>query len=298
MPLFSVIIPVYNRHDMARRAVDSVLAQTFTDFELIVVDDGSTDTTPLLGEEYPGRVNLIRIPHGGVSAARNAGIGRASAPWIAFLDSDDLWLPGKLERQGRFIRERPEFLIHQAGETWIRRGRRVNPRRRHLMREGRIFIESLDLCLVSPSAVVMARELFHRHGLFDEDLPACEDYDLWLRVTREDAVGLVPEPLVIRHGGHPDQLSSRHWGMDRFRLYAIVKLLDRHGDELPDNYRSAAVEAAKGKAKILLEGSKKRSRRDFAHALGRLMEQIEAGSFDAGECGFLLNLDDETRAGS
>jgi glycosyltransferase involved in cell wall biosynthesis len=295
MPLFSVIIPVHNRYDMARRAVDSVLAQTFADFELIVVDDGSTDSTPLLGEEYRGRIDFIRIPHGGVSAARNAGIGRASAPWIAFLDSDDLWLPVKLERQWRFIRERPEFLIHQAGEAWIRRGRRVNPRRRHLMREGRIFMESLELCLVSPSAAVMARELFDRHGFFDEDLPACEDYDLWLRVTREEAVGLLPEPLVVRHGGHPDQLSSRYWGMDRFRLYSIIKLLERHGDELPDNYRTGAIEAAKRKAGILLEGSTKRSRLGFADDLGRLMASIVQGRFDTMNCRFLL--DDEGRAG-
>ncbi|MBN2078918.1 MAG: glycosyltransferase [Spirochaetes bacterium] len=296
MPLFSVIIPVYNRHEAARRAVDSVLAQTFGDYELILVDDGSTDDTSRLEEEYRGRIDFIRISHGGVSAARNGGIGRASAPWIAFLDSDDLWLPGKLERQARFIRERPEFLIHQTGETWIRRGRRVNPRRRHLMREGRIFIESLELCLVSPSAVVMARELFARHGLFDEDLPACEDYDLWLRVTKDEAVGLVPEPMVIRHGGHPDQLSSRYWGMDRFRLYSIIKLLERHGNKLPDNYRTAAIETAKGKARILMKGSKKRSREGFADSLGRLMVSIETGRFDVGECRFLL--EDEVGAGT
>lgn len=295
MPFFSVIIPVYNRHESARRAVDSILAQTFTDFELILVDDGSTDDTPRLVEEYRGRIDFVRIPHGGVSSARNAGIGRAAAPWIAFLDSDDLWLPKKLERQARFIRERPEFLIHQAGEAWIRRGRRVNPRRRHLMREGRIFMESLELCLVSPSAVVMARELFDRHGLFDEDLPACEDYDLWLRVTKNEAVGLLPEPLVVRHGGHPDQLSSRFWGMDRFRLYSIIKLLERHGDEMPDNYRTGAIEAAKRKAGILLEGSEKRSRVGFADALGRLMESIVEGRFDTMNCRFLL--DEDGRAG-
>ena len=292
MPLFSVIIPAHNRYDMARRAVESVLAQTLTDYELILVDDGSTDDTPLIEEEYPGRIDFIRIPHGGVSAARNAGIMRAAAPWIAFLDSDDLWLPEKLERQGRFIRERPEFLIHQAGETWIRRGRRVNPRAKHMMREGRIFIDSLALCLISPSAVVMARELFHRHGLFDEDLPACEDYDLWLRVTKDEPVGLVPEPLVIRHGGHPDQLSSRHWGMDRFRLYSIMKLLERHGNELPAAYRAAAVEAAKGKARILMDGARRRGKDAFAGSLERLVQDLEAGRFDTAERRFLLVVND------
>ncbi|TFH38589.1 MAG: glycosyltransferase family 2 protein, partial [Chrysiogenales bacterium] len=104
MPLFSVIIPVYNRHEMARWAIDSVLAQTFRDYELFVVDDGSTDGTVRLEEEYRGRVTWLRRARGGVSAARNDGIRVSTAPWITFLDSDDRWLPGKLERQARYIR--------------------------------------------------------------------------------------------------------------------------------------------------------------------------------------------------
>ncbi|TFH41439.1 MAG: glycosyltransferase, partial [Chrysiogenales bacterium] len=252
------------------------------------VDDGSTDGTVRLEEEYRGRVTWLSRTRGGVSAARNDGIRVSTAPWITFLDSDDRWLPGKLERQARYIRERPEVRIHQTEETWIRRGRRVNPRRRHMKREGAIFSESLELCLISPSAVAVARPLFDRHGLFDEDLPACEDYDLWLRITKDERVGLIPEAHVIRHGGHPDQLSSLHWGMDRFRLYSIVKLMALHGDELPDNYRVHALEIAIRKARILMEGSLKRGRTGFAGSLESLILSLEAEQYDIGECLFLL----------
>ena len=197
MPFFSVIIPVYNRCRPVRRAIRSVLGQEFRDYDLTVVDDGSTDETPLIGHEFGKVMRYIRQENSGVSRARNRGVEATDSAAVAFLDSDDEWLPGKLARQHRFMTENPECGVHQTGEIWVRRGKRVNPMRKHLKRGGMIFRDSLELCLVSPSAVVLRRDIFERYGLFDENLPVCEDYDLWLRISCREPVGLVDEGLVI-----------------------------------------------------------------------------------------------------
>jgi glycosyltransferase involved in cell wall biosynthesis len=291
MPYFSVIIPVHNRYRPVKEAIDSVLAQTFTDYELIVVDDGSTDDTPRVQQEYAERIRYLRQENRGVSAARNAGVAASSAQWLAFLDSDDAWLPEKLARQARYIEENPGMNILQTDESWIRRGRRVNPRNRHLKRDGHIFLDSLELCLISPSAVVLSRECFDRYGPFDEDLPACEDYDLWLRVTAREPVGLAPEKLVERRGGHPDQLSAHYPAMDRFRVYAILKLLEREGPSLPPEYRARAAAVALEKTRILLNGAIKRGRHGFAEQLDGLSRTIEGGVIEAGLFRFLLEED-------
>lgn len=288
MPFFSVIIPVYNRLLPVRDAIDSVLAQTFTDYELIVVDDGSTDGTPAVAGEYRGRLTWLRRDHRGVSAARNAGVALSSSPWLAFLDSDDRWLPGKLARQERYIREHPGVAIHQTDEQWIRKGRRVNPGLRHLKREGDIFVDSLGLCLISPSATVMSRPCFDRYGPFDEDLTACEDYDLWLRVTARERVGFIPEKLMVRHGGHRDQLSARYPAMDRFRVYSIVKLLADDGGALTPDYRSRAAAVALEKTRILHDGALKRDRAVFAGRLRSLIARIDEGTATAADAKFLL----------
>ncbi len=288
MPYFSIIIPVYNRYLPVKNAIESVLGQTFSDFELIVVDDGSTDGTPDIADEYRGRIRYERREHSGVSAARNAGAAISSSPWIAFLDSDDRWLPEKLARQARYISERPAVVIHQTDEQWIRKGRRVNPKLRHLKREGDIFVDSLDLCLISPSATAISRECFDRYGPFDEDLPACEDYDLWLRITACEWVGFIPEKLVIRHGGHPDQLSARYQAMDRFRVYSIAKLLVRDGGGLTPEYRRHAAAMALEKARILRDGALKRNRVSFAAKLQSLISLMKTGAIAIEDAKFLL----------
>jgi glycosyltransferase involved in cell wall biosynthesis len=292
MPLFSVIIPVYNRHAPAREAIDSVLGQTFTDYELIVVDDGSNDGTSDIEREYRNALSYIRREHRGVSAARNAGVRASSGNWLAFLDSDDRWLPEKLSRQAQYIRDHPGVCINQTEEEWIRRGRRVNPKLKHAKREGNIFVDSLELCLISPSAAVMSRDCFERYGPFDEDLPACEDYDLWLRVTKDEFVGLIKEVHVVRHGGHLDQLSARYWGMDRFRVYSIMKLLARHGKTLQPEYLDRAVETALRKARILLQGAKKRKNTEFAEKLHGIIAMLDGGTtgIDLDQCKFLLHV--------
>ena len=253
----SVVIPVYNRRWSICEAVDSVLAQTMTDFELIVVDDGSTDGT---GEEmapYGNHLRLLRQSNRGVAAARNRGVAAARGKWIAFLDSDDLWAPEKLSEQMAFFRRNRQARICQTEEIWLRNGVRVNPCRRHKKPDGNIFLPSLGLCLVSPSAVMMEKSLFEESGGFDESLVAAEDYDLWLRISAHHPVFLIETPLVIKRGGHPDQL-SRLPGIDRFRIRALEKILD-DGKLTPD-MRRAAVGTLLTKCGIYAGGCRKRGR--------------------------------------
>lgn len=261
LPLFSVIIPTHNRAWCLGRAIDSVLAQDFADFELIVVDDGSNDQTPALLMGYGDRLSVIRQDNRGVSAARNAGIRAASGELIAFLDSDDQWLASKLSVQAAFFQDNPEAMICQTQETWVRNGVRVNPGRRHLKRAGDIFTDSLALCLVSPSAVAMRRRLFDVVGLFDENLPVCEDYDLWLRVSCRHPVHLIDQALVIRHGGHADQLSARS-RQDKCRIESLKKILAM--DCLTEAQRRAAVATLMQKCRIYAAGCLKRGRRTEA----------------------------------
>jgi glycosyltransferase involved in cell wall biosynthesis len=258
MPLVSVVIPTYNRAGWVIQAVDSVLAQTFSDFELLVVDDGGCDAT--LEALAPRRRRLVYLKtrrNRGVAAARNLGAAAARGRWLAFLDSDDLWRPEKLARQLVFLARHPEWQICQTDEIWIRNGRRVNPPRTHQKRGGRIFLESLARCLVSPSAVMLSKALFAEMGGFDESLPACEDYDLWLRIAWRREIGLVPEPLVVKRGGHPDQL-SRAWGLDRWRIRVLEKLLRQPG--LPGAYLEAVRQTLAEKCRIYAQGCAKRGR--------------------------------------
>jgi glycosyltransferase involved in cell wall biosynthesis len=268
-PQVSVIIPTYNRGWILKEAIDSVLTQDYKDFELIVVDDGSTDNTSEILASYGNGIRVLFQENKGVSAARNRGIAEASGQFIAFIDSDDLWLPQKLSTQVEFFNQTPDALICQTEEVWIRKGKRVNPKMRHKKPSGMIFEPSLELCLVSPSAVMIRRVLFDRVGAFDVTLPACEDYDLWLRISCRFPVHLIDTPLIIKRGGHNDQLSSMK-GLDKFRIKAIEKIINsgRLGE---DQYR-AAVKALKEKCKIYADGCRKRRREEEALYYAKLAD--------------------------
>ena len=255
--MVSVIIPTYNRGWVLQEAIDSVLAQDFKDFELIVVDDGSTDNTGEMLDSYDQDLIVIRQTNRGVSAARNRGIAAAAGRLIAFLDSDDLWLPSKLSRQVDFFNLNPDAVINQTEEIWIRNGVRVNPKNRHHKFSGMIFEQSLALCLVSPSAVMMRRSLLDAVGLFDEDLPACEDYDLWLRVSWRYPVHLIETPLIIKRGGHADQLSKAP-GLDKFRIKALKKVIE--SGQLEQDSLRAAVRTLQEKCTIFAGGCRKRGK--------------------------------------
>ena len=268
-PAVSVVLPTDNRGWIVTRAVDSVLDQNYPQTELIVVDDGSTDDTPRLLAAYGDRLRLIRQANQGVSAARNAGIRAAGGALIALLDSDDTWLPGKLDAQVAYFAANPGALICQTEEVWIRNGIRVNPGRRHRKQAGMIFERSLALCLVSPSAVMMRRSLLDEVGLFDESLPACEDYDLWLRIAWKYPVHLIERPLIVKRGGHDDQL-SRMPRLDIFRIRSIGSLLDRGC--LSPGQREAAVKMLAAKCAVYAQGCRKRGRVEEALHYERLAE--------------------------
>ncbi len=256
-----------------------MLAQTFTDYELIVVDDGSTDDTPLIEEEYRGKLKYIQQKHAGVSAARNHGIMVSSSPWITFLDSDDQWMSHKLRVHDEYLGSlNREERIHQVDEIWIRNERRVNPGQRHKKRGGWIFLDSLHLCLVSPSATIMHRALLEETGGFDERLPACEDYDLWLRVSWKERIGYVPQYMVTRYGGHTDQLSASYKGMDRFRVYSICGLLKNHHDDMPGDYLLASIQVAMKKLAILQQGAERRNNDYLAETARKVRKDIIAGN--------------------
>ncbi len=266
----SVIIPTHNRAPLLERALTSVLAQTLTPMEIIVVDDGSSDSTEeLMTSRFPGCC-YIRQSNRGVSAARNRGIERAGGDWLAFLDSDDEWLPGKLEAQRQAIASSPEVLICHTEEIWVRNGRRVNPMKKHAKSGGWIFPHCLPFCVISPSSVIIHRSLFDEIGLFDETLPACEDYDLWLRICSRHPVAFVEQPQIKKYGGHDGQLSQRHWGMDRFRLHALEKIIQEGC--LGDDDRLAATRILIKKAGILANGAAKRGKSE-EEAKYRVLEE-------------------------
>ncbi len=313
MSLISVIIPTYNREKVLPRAIDSVLAQQDAAFELIVVDDGSTQKQdigwrraegiskqgnggrkvdgaepgltpsairfPPSCSEFailhpPSAIRVFRQENKGPAAARNLGIREAKGEWIAFLDSDDEWMPGKLKAQLKFFAENPDYLICQTEEIWIRNGKRVNPMKKHKKSGGWIFEKCLPLCVVSPSAVMMHRKLFDAVGVFDESLPACEDYDLWLRIAAKYPVGFVEKPYILKYGGHADQRSREFPAMDQFRIRSLAKILSQN--ILTPEQTAAARQMLEEKAKIYIEGALKRGKEKEAAELEALVERVTA----------------------
>jgi glycosyltransferase involved in cell wall biosynthesis len=274
----SVIIPTYNREKFISECVQSVLAQTLPAREIIIVDDGSTDATynilrDLGFNSLSTKKTVLRYffqQNRGVSSARNLGIKEARSEYIALLDSDDLWLKSKLDRQvSAFQNDTQSSRLCHTDEIWIRNGVRVNQHKKHKKHGGNVFQSCLKLCCISPSSAMMHRSVFEDFGFFDEDLPACEDYDFWLRYSAKEDVNFIDEPLIIKKGGHSDQLSGAHWGMDRFRIYSIEKILKE--PDLKLVHKTEAIQEVILKLEILINGSQKRQK--FAYAENMLQKK-------------------------
>ncbi|RAP29908.1 hypothetical protein DID78_02960 [Candidatus Marinamargulisbacteria bacterium SCGC AG-343-D04] len=252
----SVIIPTFNRYSTLKRAIDSVLKQT-KESECIVVDDASTDDTKSLVKNYDeSLVRYVALSENkGVSYARNCGVQAATGNWIAFLDSDDEWLPKKLEHHLSFLDAHPYYHILQCEEQWVRHGKHFNKKKYHQKREGFIFDSCLERCMISPSAVFFRKSFFLDYGGFDESLEVCEDYDLWLKMSRDVPVGLHSDVDLIKYGGHSDQLSASSPVMDRFR---VKSLAEQYYHETHMNVKKKIRSVLEKKLSILISGAKKR----------------------------------------
>ncbi len=258
----SVVIPSFNRADRIVRALESVFTQTLAAAEVIVVDDGSTDNTGDVIAARRTETIYLHQPRSGVSGARNVGLRRARGDWIAFLDSDDEWLPRKLEHQAAALQQHEDYRICHTNEIWIRNGRRVNPMKKHQKSGGWILQRCFPRCVISPSSVLIHRSVFDDVGFFDEELPACEDYDLWLRICARYPVLYLPHAMIKKYGGHADQLSRAWWGMDRFRIRALEKLI--RSEVLSYDDHVLALKTLLSKAAIVMTGARKRGNHDLA----------------------------------
>ena len=254
----SVIIPTFNRKHTLQRAIDSVLAQTFKPYEIIIVDDGSKDgTKEWLLQNYPS-VQYIHQPNNGVSSARNKGIQISQGSWIALLDSDDEWMPEKLEYQSRFLEMNRDSSFCHTNEIWIRNGVRVNQMKKHKKYGGDIFKYCLDICRISPSSSIIKKDVFEEVGAFDESLTVCEDYDLWLRVTAKFNILFLDEPLIKKYGGHLDQLSRVPEGIEQYRIRSLEKILSM--GSLTETQFRLAKDMLIHKLNIYAKGLKKRDK--------------------------------------
>lgn len=275
--MISVIIPSFNRAAFLSEAIQSVFDQDYFAvnnpkdlYELIVIDDGSFDNSKEIVESFGDRVKYQFQANKGISASRNLGLNLAQGDYVAFLDSDDLWKKEKIKIQMNFMKHHPKAKVCYTEEVWIRRGVCVNPMKKHRKYSDWIFDKVLPLCLISLSSALFKREVFNEIGNFDEELPVCEDYDFGLRVAQKNPVYLIPEPLIIKRGGHDDQLSRQYWGMDRFRIQALEKAL--HLDLTPHQEILVRQEIVR-KCHILIKGFKKRDKHCEAKKYLKLLEK-------------------------
>ncbi|MFA5270728.1 MAG: glycosyltransferase family A protein [Candidatus Omnitrophota bacterium] len=278
-PFFSVIIPTYNRKDFLRIAIDSVLSQTFHNYELIIVDDGSDDgTKEIMDDERntkdaENKIKYLHQTHQGVSQARNTGITAADGEFICFLDSDDRFRQDKLKITHQYTKKYPDYKIFHTEEIWYRNGEYLPQKEHHKKPFGWVFENSVKLCSIGLSTTAINKTIFKKIGLFDKDFPACEDYDFWLRATPKFPVYLIPEYLTIKEGGRSDQLSRKYPAMDTFRIYALKKVI-KSGILSKKEYDMALSELKK-KSEIYIKGAQKRGRLEEVNLCKKLIQELD-----------------------
>ena len=269
----SIIIPTYNRKSFLIHAIDSVLNQTYQNLELIIIDDGSSDKSVEYIKKKYSNIKIYKQSNKGVSAARNKGIKLSSNSWLAFLDSDDRWHPKKLEKQISYLIKNTKYKICHTDEIWIKKGIKINQHKKHKKYGGFIFDKCLDLCRISPSSVMIHTDVFNKIGLFNEKLPVCEDYDLWLRIAAEFPVLYLNEKLTIKYGGHLNQLSKKYWGMDRFRIQALHNIIKE--DVLSSENQQLATSMLKEKITIFLAGALKRNNFTYHKTYEAILDELD-----------------------
>ena len=274
----SVVIPTLNRINTLQRALDSVINQTYKPAEIIVVDNGSSDgTLKFLREQYP-KITILTENKIGVSSARNKGIKKSINQWIALLDSDDAWHPRKLEIQTSMLdRASKEYNLIHTDEVWFRNNKHINQMKKHKKQGGYIFERCLSLCCISPSSVLFKKNILDKVGLFDESLPVCEDYDMWLKICSSEEVLFAQDKLTYKYGGHKDQLSKSYWGMDRFRIKSIENII-KNFDLTYKQKKQAKKELIK-KLKIIINGAFKRNNLSIVNEFSTKLEYWDKVNF-------------------
>ena len=250
----SVIIPTFNRITFLPKCINSILNQTYPVDEIILVDNKSTDgTVNYIKNNFKG-VKVLIEKNKGVSSARNLGIVNSKNEWIAFLDSDDEWMPNKIKKQVELIKRlnyKVSF-IH-TNEKWVRNNIHLNQKKKYVKKGGYIFSDCLDICKISPSSTLIKKSLFNQYGLFNTKFKVCEDYELWLRFTSKIEIGYIDEVLIKKNGGHNDQLSKKYWGIDRYRIKALEKLISRNNITI--EYKIMVIKQLIKKINILILGA-------------------------------------------
>lgn len=270
--LISVIIPTFNRANFIGRAIQSVLKQSYKEIEVIVVDDGSSDDTEKIVSTFK-EVKYFKIQNSGVSFARNFGVSKSIGEYIAFLDSDDEWIFNKIELQMEYLKLNPEVRIVYTNEKWIRNTEEIQKKRHHEKLFGHIFKNCLEQCFIGPSTILLSKTLFLETGEFDIDYEICEDFELWLRLSYHNYIGIVDQDLVIKYAGHEDQLSMKYPAMDYWRIKALFKFYNSH--ELCGQNKKLLTSTIEKKTPHLLRGFKKYNRLTEYEEISQILKMLE-----------------------
>ena len=220
-PLVSVIIPTYNRAAYLQKALQSVKEQTYQPLEIIVIDDGSTDDTRIMLEGCEVQLRYIYQENKGISGARNTGIRNANGEYVAFLDSDDYWVPEKTAQQVALFKQHPEYGLVASRCASIRLDGSYRERNRP-GRSGWILEDLFKANFIRTSAAMVKKECFENIGLFDEELKECEEYDLWLRIAAQYPMGFIDKSLAV-YVDNPEGMSTDSLTGRLYRLKVLEK---------------------------------------------------------------------------